>query len=251
MEMVVETEPPIQVIELHMMHLERYLPLTLISGFTIRSLLYPFSVIKTRLQIQRHKDVYSGTFDAFRKIAKHEGRRGLYRGYWVTSMQIVPQTTYILTYENTRQFLAEQVGIKDNRVRSLLGGGCAALASQTFLVPLDIVSQHLMLLGSEKSSPSAGLTKARALGHLRIPEAAMHSAMARTRAIVRAVYRRDGVAGFYKGYLASLSVYAPNSALWWFFYDIYCGKFIHTRGPSISLSIITSQFKDFVNHTQK
>lgn len=35
----------------------------------------------------------------------------------------------------------------------------------------------------------------------------------------------DGIAGFYRGYLASLSAYVPNSALWWGFYHFYQGKF--------------------------
>jgi len=220
MEMVVEPEPPIQVIELHMMHPERYIPLTLLSGFTIRSLLYPFSVIKTRLQIQRQKHAYRGTFDALYKIAKYEGRRGLYRGYWVTSLQIVPQTTYILTYETTRHLMNQSLGIQDSTVRSFVGGLAASLVSQTFIVPIDVVSQHLMLLGSEKSSNKG---RRRMLGHISIPDSAMKTSMSRTKAIVNSILKQDGFKGFYRGYLTSLAVYAPNSALWWTIYDVYCG----------------------------
>ena len=74
----------IQVIELKMMDKRKYYPLTLVSGLTIRSMLYPFMLIKTRLQIQRSKTVYKGTFDALLKIGKTEGTSGLYRGFWVS-----------------------------------------------------------------------------------------------------------------------------------------------------------------------
>lgn len=43
--------------------------------------------------------------------------------------------------------------------------------------------------------------------------------------ITRQIYLRDGVQGFYRGYVASLCTYVPNSALWWAFYDLYQGKY--------------------------
>lgn len=74
----------IRVIELHMMDKRRYFPLTLVSGMFVRSSLYPFMLIKTRLQIQRGNTVYKGTFDALFKIGATEGVSGLYRGFWVS-----------------------------------------------------------------------------------------------------------------------------------------------------------------------
>jgi len=43
--------------------------------------------------------------------------------------------------------------------------------------------------------------------------------------ITRQIYIRDGVRGFYRGYVASLCTYVPNSALWWAFYDLYQGNY--------------------------
>jgi len=73
----------ITVVELHMMDKRKYFPLTLLSGFTIRSFLYPFSLIKTRLQLQRRNTIYTSLYDAFRKTVVNEGVSGLYRGFWV------------------------------------------------------------------------------------------------------------------------------------------------------------------------
>lgn len=42
-------------------------------------------------------------------------------------------------------------------------------------------------------------------------------------AVTRDILQRDGVKGFYRGYMASLFTYVPSSALWWSFYHLYQG----------------------------
>lgn len=82
----------IQVIEMKMLDRRKYYPLTLVSGLAVRSLVYPFMLIKTRLQIQKGNTVYRGTFDAFWKISVTEGRAGLYRGFWVSCLHLESST---------------------------------------------------------------------------------------------------------------------------------------------------------------
>lgn len=43
--------------------------------------------------------------------------------------------------------------------------------------------------------------------------------------IVRLIYQRDGFKGYYRGYVASLCAYVPNSALWWGLYTVYQGDY--------------------------
>jgi solute carrier family 25 protein 44 len=49
-----------------------------LASFLTRFMLYPSNLVKTRLQAQ-NTVVYSGTFDAFRKIIKYEGVSALYK----------------------------------------------------------------------------------------------------------------------------------------------------------------------------
>ena len=58
----------IRVIEWQMLDKKKFFPLSIASSFTVRTMLYPFTLIKTRLQIQRGNEVYKGTYDAFSKI---------------------------------------------------------------------------------------------------------------------------------------------------------------------------------------
>ena len=207
----------IRVIELHMMDKRKYFSLAAVSGFVIRGLLYPVSLIRTRLQLQRQHSVYNGTYDAFVKILRAEGGRGLYKGFWVSNLMIASQMTYVTTYESVRQLLTKYE-VSDTKAKSFIAGGCASLMGQTFMVPIDVVTQHLQMHGC------AGASKMRRLDPLNIPADAMKTRFGHVQAIVSLIYKRHGVHGFYKGYFASLAVYAPNSALWWFFYDVYCGE---------------------------
>ena len=215
-------------IELRMMDKRKYYPLTLASGLCIRSLLYPFMLIKTRLQIQRGSTLYSGTLDAFLKISRSEGVAGLYRGFWVNCLQLFPSMAYITSYEWTRQHLTQKAGISSSRSLSFLSGGAASVIGQTMAVPLDIVTQHLMLMGRRGEGEGAGGARAAhklaSLQTLQVSASDRRSRFGAVRAVVEAVHRQQGAMGFYKGYFVSLMCFAPNSALWWFFYDLYSGE---------------------------
>lgn len=52
--------------------------------------------------------------------------------------------------------------------------------------------------------------------------------------IVKLIYQRDGLRGFYRGYIASLCAYVPNSALWWGLYTTYQGIFFYFIIPKIN-----------------
>lgn len=87
--------------------------------------------------------------DACRKIYKVEGVAGLYRGFWISSIQIVSGVFYVSTYEGVRHLLTRDTpeGRIDSKVKALIAGGAASLVGQTIVVPFDVLSQHLMVLG--------------------------------------------------------------------------------------------------------
>jgi solute carrier family 25 protein 44 len=157
--------------------------------------------------------MYSGMIDCGRKIFHAEGVSGLYRGFWISSVQIVSGVFYISTYEGVRHLLSQQGA--GNRVKSLVAGGAASLVGQTIIVPFDVISQHVMVLGMNRQN-----------GTYSINPLGIDLTKSKTSQLVqiaREIMKRDGFAGFYRGYIASLSVYVPNSALWWGFYHFYQG----------------------------
>ncbi|KAK9509698.1 hypothetical protein O3M35_006954 [Rhynocoris fuscipes] len=135
----------LRTIEWEMMDKWKFFPLSMLSSFSVRCSLYPLTLIKTRLQIQKHDTMYSGLFDAGTKIYRREGFSGLYRGFWVSSIQIFSGVCYIATYESSRHMLANYN--MSTTARTLISGGVASLVGQTIIVPFDVISQHLMFLG--------------------------------------------------------------------------------------------------------
>jgi len=168
-----------------------------------RSIVYPFMLIKTRLQVQKGFSQYSGTLDAFLKISRTEGIRGFFKGLVTTAVGIVPgQFLYITIYEVVRSQLRNFINHKDNnRVEvftNFMGGACASLFSSTITVPLDVISQLLMIQDGKVNK--------------RTYTGGIHAC--------KEIIRTEGIRGVYRGYAASVMVYAPSSALWWSFYSI-------------------------------
>lgn len=89
--------------------------------------------------------------DAANRIYRTEGMSGLYRGFWVSSAQVFSGLVYIGAYEQTR-FLTAPYLEQWPEVRSMVAGGVASVFGQTIIVPFDVVSQHLMMLGLSTNS---------------------------------------------------------------------------------------------------
>ncbi|KAL0858495.1 hypothetical protein ABMA27_012361 [Loxostege sticticalis] len=216
---MVETPPPqlITTIEWGMMDKSKFFPLYTLSSFTVRCALYPLTLVKTQIQVQRKKEAYSGVLDAISKIYRNEGVSGLYRGFWLSSFQIISGVFYITTYEGVRHELGKHEF--SPKAKSFIGGGCASIVGQTIIVPFDVLSQHLMVLGLVKSR--AGGSKNPKINPLGLDLDKRFSKTELAKEVFIRVYRLNGVAGYYRGYAASLAAYVPNSALWWALYTTY------------------------------
>lgn len=57
---VEEQKDFIKTIEWDMMDKSKFFPLSMLSSFSVRCALYPLTLIKTRLQVQKRNDIYTG-----------------------------------------------------------------------------------------------------------------------------------------------------------------------------------------------
>lgn len=205
----------IQIIEWEDLDKRKFYSFGVFMTMTIRATVYPATLIRTRLQVQRGKSLYSGTFDAFFKILRREGVRGLYRGFMVNTFTLISGQAYITTYELVRKYVSQYS--EDNTVKSLVAGGSASLVAQSITVPIDVVSQQLMMQGQGEHLTRFRLNSNTDSGKPK-------KVFGQTRNIMAQIFAADGFRGFYRGYVASLLTYIPNSAVWWPFYHFYAGK---------------------------
>lgn len=209
----------IKIIEWEDLDKRKFYSLGVFMTLTTRATVYPASVIRTRLQVQRGTALYSGTIDAFCKILRAEGVQGLYRGFMVNTFTLVSSQAYITTYELVRKYTSRYS--PSNTVKSVVAGGAASLVAQTITVPIDVVSQQLMMQGQGEH-----LTRFKVKPKMVLAATKHRPTFGQTWDITVQIFAADGFRGFYRGYVASLLTYIPNSALWWPFYHFYAGKSI-------------------------
>ncbi|XP_017313789.1 solute carrier family 25 member 44b isoform X1 [Ictalurus punctatus] len=203
----------IQIIEWEDLDKRKFYSFGVFMTMTIRATVYPAMLIRTRLQVQKGKSLYIGTYDAFRKILRAEGIRGLYRGFMVNTFTLISGQAYITTYELVRKYVSSYS--KDNTVKSLVAGGSASLVAQSITVPIDMISQQLMMQGEGEHLTRFKVKPKASSG------AKHRVTFGQTRDIIAQIFAADGFRGFYRGYVASLLTYIPNSAVWWPFYHFY------------------------------
>lgn len=77
---------------------------------------YPIDLVKTRMQNQRTGSfigelMYRNSFDCFKKVVRHEGVFGLYRGLVPQLMGVAPEKAIKLTVIHTHTHESQLLGI--------------------------------------------------------------------------------------------------------------------------------------------
>ncbi|XP_001625024.2 solute carrier family 25 member 44 isoform X1 [Nematostella vectensis] len=185
-------------------HLDKYKFYALSTAFYggLGVALFPFDLVKTRLQVQKVDIRYNGTIDALRKIIRLEGFRGLYKGFAVSQLFLLTGNINSTSYEVTR----EQLSGFSVAIRGFIAGGLASLIEQSLGNPVEVMAQRLMVEGTGKR---------RAKGVYR-PVAFR---------VVRNVYKEHGISGFYRGFLVSVINSSFWSGIWWASYGLYLEMF--------------------------
>lgn len=90
----------------------RYFVLGPTMFLAVRAAVYPSNLVKTRLQVQsRAQPLYTGTFDAFRKIARQEGFKGFYKGFGASTANVLTGNVYISVYELARKLFLDRTQV--------------------------------------------------------------------------------------------------------------------------------------------
>lgn len=113
---------------------------------------------------------------------------------------------------------------------NFIAGAVASLVTQSILVPVDVVSQRLMVNdrkpqatpapsgGSSSSSSNSGVKAS----HARSFSTAIFAPGRQNGfALARLIVQQDGVRGLYRGFGASVATFVPSSAIWWSAYGAY------------------------------
>ncbi|KAL2896082.1 Solute carrier family 25 member 44 [Bienertia sinuspersici] len=153
----------------------------LFTGITVA--LYPVSVVKTRLQVASKDIAERSAFSVAKSILKTDGVPGLYRGFGTVITGAVPARIIFLTALETTKIAAFRMleplkwsEPSQAAIANGIAGMVGSLSAQAVFVPVDVVSQKLMVQGySGYATYNGGLD------------------------VFRKVVKADGVRGLYRG----------------------------------------------------
>ncbi|KAF2357823.1 Mitochondrial substrate/solute carrier [Trinorchestia longiramus] len=123
-----------------------------VAGAVGATAVYPIDLVKTRLQNQRAGSyigelMYRNSFDCFKKVVRHEGVLGLYRGLVPQLVGVAPEKAIKLTMNDfMRDILRDKKGNLTLN-SEMLAGACAGGSQVIFTNPLEIVKIRLQVAG--------------------------------------------------------------------------------------------------------
>jgi len=189
-----------------------------IAGATGATAVYPIDLVKTRMQNQRTGSyigelMYRNSFDCFKKVIRHEGPTGLYRGLIPQLMGVAPEKAIKLTMND---FMRDKFTPKKGEgtiplYGEIIAGGTAGFSQVMFTNPLEIVKIRLQVAGE-------------------IATAKKPSAIS--------VVKELGFFGLYKGSRACLLRDGPFSAIYFPAYAHLKPKFADDNGYNSPLSLL-------------
>jgi solute carrier family 25 (mitochondrial aspartate/glutamate transporter), member 12/13 len=163
-----------------------------LAGATGAFAVYPIDLVKTRMQNQRSTSyvgelMYKNSFDCFKKVIRHEGVLGLYRGLLVQLLGVAPEKAIKLTVNDLiRDKFAQHLG-EIPLYGEIIAGGAAGMCQVIFTNPMEIIKIRMQVAGEIKSGKTERL---------------------------RSILKDLGFVGLYKGVRACLLRDIPFSAIY-------------------------------------
>ncbi|KAJ1720960.1 Fe(2+) transporter [Coemansia erecta] len=165
------------------------------AGIMEHSVMYPFDIVKTRMQVVGSPSsvVYSGVTHALKVIKTTEGVRSLWRGVMSVVLGAGPaHAVYFATYEQTKKMLTSASGGKANALAA--AGGAATVISDALMNPFDVIKQRMQLANT---------------GYRTISDCAVK------------VFRAEGLRAFYVSYPTTLLMNMPFQSIQFGCYDVF------------------------------
>jgi len=165
----------------------------MLTGGIGQAVASPTDVVKVRLQADGRLRAlgkpprYTGTLDAFRRIAADDGLRGFYKGIGPSVQRAaIINGCGIASYDHTKQFLLATLGTEEGLAAKVVGALVSGLVSALVSTPFDVVKTRIM------NQPATGASLYR--GPL---DCAVKTA------------RAEGVLALYKGFAPAYMRLAP------------------------------------------
>jgi len=155
-----------------------------VAGTVAACITNPLEIIRTQLQSSSSSFANNSPVMVAQKVFETSGLSGFFKGLQPTLIGIIPaRSIYFFTYENTKRKLGKLPSFNEGSFgNSLIAGFTAGIASNTVTNPIWMVKTRVQLLADQ----SVGQRSYAGYGDA-----------------VSSIFKKEGIAGFYKGIVAS------------------------------------------------
>ncbi|KAF5277767.1 hypothetical protein FQR65_LT03747 [Abscondita terminalis] len=186
----------------------RFLPKVIngcVAGIIGVTAVYPLDLVKTRLQSQPvGKLLYNSALDCMVKVFSKEGFLGIYKGSTAYIMLITPEKAIKLSMNDYNRHQLQDKNTELPLYKQIYAAALAGMSAMWLTTPMDLLKIHLQNSGTEVK--------------------ALHSRS--TMHVVKKIFRKKGISGFYKGFVATVSRDIAFASL---YFPLFA--FINSAGP--------------------
>ncbi|KAI8897901.1 mitochondrial carrier domain-containing protein [Globomyces pollinis-pini] len=173
------------------------------AGFLTTLVTNPIWVVKTRMLTQNRIDAgaYSGLYDGLRKIYRHEGLSGLYRGLVPAIFGVSHGAVQFMVYEELKRFNSEREmfsGTLGSVAMASVSKVCATICTY----PYQVVKSRMQVEGRYVQEEYSTVLKT-----------------------IRTIYTNERVTGFYKGMGVNIVRVLPGTCITFAVYELASYKF--------------------------
>lgn len=183
-----------------------------VAGMVGKVVEYPFDTVKVRLQSQPdHLPLrYAGPLDCFRQSIRQDGVKGLYRGVSAPLLGAAAETSCLfLSYRVAKDVIRVFNGTSSTKkadeelpLSSLVtAGAMSGAVTSLVLTPIELVKCRMQVPLTSTMDPT------------------LRNATTGPLAVIGDVYRREGLAGFWRGQLGTLFRETGGGAAWFGCYE--------------------------------
>lgn len=163
------------------------------SGLATAVLTNPMWVIKTRIMSTNSSHGYSSISNAIYRICKEEGIKTFWKGLLPSLLGVSQGALYFSIYDTLKlKYLHDKTAVKERKLTAGETIGIISLSkmiSVSTVYPLQLLKTNLQTFKSQNNENSS------------------------TKALIRSIWARNGLSGFYKGLMANLIRAIPSTCI--------------------------------------
>ena len=115
-----------------------------LTAYAERACVTPFETVKVRMQTKENMHRYASSLSCAREIARTEGMRGLYAGFWPTCLRNnVFNSCYFGTIQWCKGYLPSPESFSQQASQNIGVGVVAGLVATAFKMPFDILKSRM------------------------------------------------------------------------------------------------------------